>query len=66
MAGSPAGNSWATGHLRGKDGWHMNTDRTHRTQERVKVAEVDGEFQGMLLLMAIILLMAPLIALFTS
>lgn len=44
----------------------MNTDGTHRTQERVKVAEVDGEFQGMLLLMAILLLMAPLIALFTS
>jgi hypothetical protein len=44
----------------------MNTDGTHRTRERVKVADVDGEFQGMLLLMAVILLMAPLIALFTG
>ena len=44
----------------------MSTDRRHQTQERVKVAQADGEFQGMMLLMAIMLLMVPLVALFTS
>lgn len=44
----------------------MSTDHRHRTPERVKVAQADGELQGMLLLMAILLLMVPLVALFTS
>ncbi len=44
----------------------MNTDGRHQMPERVKVAQADGEFQGMVLLMAILLLMVPLVALFTS
>ena len=42
----------------------MSTD--HRHQARIQVAKADGEFQGMMLLMAILLLMVPVVALFTS
>jgi hypothetical protein len=44
----------------------MSTDHRQQTQERVKVAQPDGELQGMMLLIAIMLLMVPLVALFTS
>ncbi len=44
----------------------MSTDHRQQTHERAKVAQADGELQGMILLMAILLLMVPLVALFTS